>query len=102
MKKYLNKNVSIIKKFLMKDLVLDLWDGEDEEDVELVVESINEIVGFEDDGMNGFNGVDINGNGVNLGFSIIKSKKDLEEDEVVSYKRRKIKDKTVYFVYYDF
>jgi hypothetical protein len=86
----------------MKDLVLDLWDGEDEEDVELVVESINEIVGFEDDGMNGFNGVDIKGNGVNLGFSIIKSKKDLEEDEVVSYKRRKIKDKTVYFIYYDF
>jgi len=102
MKKYLNKNVSIIKKFLMKDLVLDLWDGEDEEDVELVVESINEIVGFEDDGMNGFNGVNINGNGVDLGFSIVKSKKDLEEDEVVSYKRRKIKDKTVYFVYYDF
>ena len=102
MKKYLNKNVSIIKKFLMKDLVLDLWDGEDEEDVELVVESINEIVGFEDDGMNGFNGVNIKGNGVNLGFSIVKSKKDLEEDEVVSYKRRKIKDKTVYFIYYDF
>jgi hypothetical protein len=102
MKKYLNENVSIIKKFLMKDLVMDLWDGEDEEDVELVVESINEIVGFEDDGMNGFNGVNIKGNGVNLGFSIVKSKKDLEEDEVVSYKRRKIKDKTVYFIYYDF
>jgi hypothetical protein len=102
MKKYLNENVSIIKKFLMKDLVMDLWDGEDEEDVELVVESINEIVGFEDDGMNGFNGVNIDGDGVDLGFSIVKSKKDLEEDEVVSYKRRKINDKTVYFVYYDF
>jgi hypothetical protein len=102
MKKYLKTNVSIIKKFLMKDLVMDLWDGEDEEDVELVVESINEIVGFENDGMNGFNGVDINGDGVNLGFSIIKSKKDIEEDEVVSYKRRKINGKTVYFVYYDF
>ena len=32
MKEYLNENVSIIKKFLMKDLVLDLWDGEDEEE----------------------------------------------------------------------
>jgi hypothetical protein len=102
MKEYLNENVSIIKKFLMKDMVMDLWDGEDEEDVELVVESINEIVGFEDDEMNGFLGVDINGDGVDLGFSIVKSKKDLEEDEVVSWKRRKINGKTMYFVYYDF
>ena len=102
MKKYLKENVSIIKKFLMKDLVMDLWDGEDEDDIIDVKDSINSIVGFKSDGMKGFNGVGIDGYGVNLGFSIVKSKKDLEEDEVVSYKRRKIKDKTVYFVYYDF
>ena len=102
LKKHLRENVSIIKKFLMKDLVMDLWDGEDEDDIIDVKNSINSIVGFKSDGMKGFNGIDINGDGVNLGFSIIKSENDLEEDEVVSYKRRKIKDKTVYFVYYDF
>ena len=58
MKDYLNENISIIKEILMKDMVYGLWDGEDEDDIILVKESINSIVKFEEDSLNGFIGVD--------------------------------------------
>ena len=101
MKKYLNENVESIKKVLMKDLVLDLWDGEDEDDVSDVKKEINKIVGFEEDGVNGFVGVNKKGWGVELGFSIIKSKKDIGDDEEVSCKIRDINGKKVCFIYYN-
>jgi len=102
MKNYLNENVSVIKEILMKDMVYDLWDGEDEDDIIDVKESINSIIGFKDDEMNGFSGVNIKGNSVELGFGIVKSKKDVNEDEIVSFKKRDINGKKVYFIYFDF
>ena len=101
MKKYLNENVESIKKVLMKDLVLDLWDGEDEDDVSDVKKEINKIVEFKEDGVNGFIGVNKKGWGVELGFSIIKSKKDIGDDEEVSCKIRDINGKKVCFIYYN-
>ena len=86
----------------MKDMVYDLWDGEDEDDIIDIKESINSIIGFEDDEMNGFSGVNIEGYSVELGFGIVKSKKDVNKDEIVSFKKRDINGKKVYFIYFDF
>jgi hypothetical protein len=73
-----------------------------EDDIIDVKDSINSIVGFEDDEMNGFSGVNIEGNSVELGFGIVKSKKDINEDEIVSFEKRDINGKKVYFIYFDF